>query len=234
MDKMMRLQLRADNKRMYADVGASLGISKETTSKLIDLLTEQQLAGFGSDGESPWTNDPSEARRRFEERQRAGNAAIEELIGPEKMLALREYQQSLPARQEFETVVTQLEGNDVVLTPEQRRRLLAAYVEERQRVPAPGFARDHARDPAAYQQAFADWQDDYSDRLSAEASNILDATQLAAFNEVQELQREMRSQFRAVTFSSSYPAGAIEFQAGAVAVAAPMTVAEPATGERKP
>jgi hypothetical protein len=234
MDKMLRWQLRADNKRMYADAGAALGISKEKTSKLIDLLTEQQIGDFGSDGESPWTNDPVEARRRFEERQRASNAAIEELIGPEKMQALQEYQQSLPARQEFEMLVRQLEGNDVTLTPEQSRKLLAAYLEERKRVPAPTFGRDFAQDPTIYQQAYADWQADYSNRLTGEARNILDSTQLAAFNEVQEMQREMRSQFRAVTFSSSQ-GGAIALQGGAVAVATPITVAEPAPAdERKP
>lgn len=229
MDKMMRWQLRADNKRMYADVGAALGIGKEKTSKLIDLLTEQQLAGFG--GESPWSNDPAEARRRFEERQRAGNAAIEELIGPEKMQELKEYQQSLPARQEFEMVVNQLEGNDVSLTPEQRHKLLAAYLEERKRVPTPTFGGDYTQDPAIYQQAYANWQDDYSTRLSEEARNILDSTQLAAFNEVQDLQREMRSQFQTVTFSSAQ-GGTIALQGGAVAIATPMTVAEPASAPR--
>lgn len=234
MDKMMRWQIRADNKRMYADVGAALGIDKEKAGKLIDLLTEQQLVGFSAFGESPWSNDPAEASRRFEEQQRAGNAAIEELIGPEKMQSLKEFQQSLPARQEFEMLVNQLDGNDVTLTPEQSRKLLAAYLEERKRVPMPTFGVDFAKDPADYQKAYTDWQNDYSNRLSDEARNILDSTQLAAFNEVQDLQREMRSQFQAVTFSSAQ-GGAIAFQGGAVAVAAPITVAEPAPArERKP
>jgi hypothetical protein len=216
MDKMLRWQIRADHKRMYADVGSVLGLSKEKSARLIDLLTEQQLGNFGSLGDSPWSLDPAEARRRLEEAQRANDAAIEELLGPEKAQSLREYQQSLPARREFEMLVQQLEGNDVTLTPEQNRQLLAAYLEERKRVPMPQL---DAADPKSYHQAYTDWQNDYSARVAAEARNILDTTQLGAFNEVQELQREMRSQFQSVTFNAD-PAVGVALPANAIAVRA--------------
>lgn len=238
MDKMMRWQLRADNKRLYADVGASLGLNKEKTAQLIDLLTEQQLGQFGAYS-TPWSNDPEEAQRRFDETQRNNQAAIEELLGPEKAQSLKEYQQTLPARQEFELLANQLEGNDVALTPEQHRRLLAAYLEERKRFPEPTFDIAN-RDPATYQKAYADWQNDYSERVTQEARSILDSTQLAAFNEVQEWQREMRTQFQAVTFSSTasggvaLPANAVSLSVagGAVAVAAPATDAPPPKDSR--
>jgi hypothetical protein len=240
MDKMLRWQVRADNKRMYADVGTALGLNKEKSAQLIDLLTEQQLAQFGSYADSPWSNDPAEARRKLEETQRTNDAAIEELLGTEKAQSLKEYQQSLPARQEFELLVNQLEGNDVTLTPEQHRKLLAAYIEERKRVPMPTFEGNTTRDPAAYHQAYTQWQNDYSERLANEARNILDSSQLNAFNEVQEWQREMRSEFQAITFTSApaaglaLPAGAtLSVAGGAVAVAAPATSGPPPR-ERKP
>lgn len=227
-DKMMRWQIRADHKRMYGDVGMALGLSKEKTAQLIDLLTEQQLAQFGSYTESGWSDDLAEARRKLEETRRANEAAVEELLGPEKAQSLKEYQQSLPARQEFELLVNQLEGNDVTLTPEQQRKLLAAYIEERARVPMPIFDGNGTRDPSAYHQAYTNWQNEYSDRLAAQARNILDTTQLDAFNEVQAWQREMRSEFQAITFTAapavgmSVPAGAtFTVGGGAVAVAAP-------------
>lgn len=231
MDKMMRWQLRADNKRMYGDVGATLGLSKEKTAQLIDLLTEQQLGQFGSYANLPWPDDPEEAQRRFEESQRQNQAAIEEFLGPDKAQALKEYQQTLPARQEFELLANQLEGNDVALTPEQHRRLLAAYLEERKRSPEPTFDTAN-RDPASYQKAYADWQNEYSERVANEARSFLDPTQLAALNEVQEWQREMRTQFQAISFSSTpnggvaLPANAVSLSVagGAVAVAAPATI----------
>jgi len=238
MDKMMRWQVRADHKRMYADVGSALGLSKEKTAQLIDLLTEQQVAQFGSYADSPWSTDPAEAQRKLEETRRGNEAAIEELLGPEKAQSLKEYQQSLPARQEFEMLVNQLEGNDVTLTPEQHKKLLAAYIEERNRIPMPSFDGNATRDPTAYHQAYTNWQNEYADRVASEARNILDSSQLNAFNEVQEFQREMRSEFQAVTFTSApavgmaLPAGAtLSVAGGAVAVAAPAT-SEPAREQR--
>ena len=206
MDKMMRWQIRADHKRMYGDVGKELGLSKEKTSQLIDLLTEQQMAQFNSFAELPGPAERREAQRRIDEMQRANEAAIQDLLGPEKALALQEYQQSLPARQEFELLVNQLEGNDVTLTPEQNGRLLKTYLEERKRVPMPVF--DQRTDPTAYHQAYSAWQEDYSSRVAEEARHILDSTQLNAFDEVQQWQREMRTQFRTVTFSTSTPVSA--------------------------
>jgi hypothetical protein len=245
MDKMMRWQIRADHKRMYADVGAALGIGKEKAGQLIDLLTEQQLAQFGAYAEAAWNSDPTEVGRKVEEQQRNNLAAIEELLGPDKTQALKEYQQSLPARQEFEMLVNQLEGNDVTLTPEQHRKLLDVYLAERKRVPMPQFDPANMRDPTIYQTAYSDWQNDYSQRITAEARHILDDTQLGAFNEVQEWQREMRSQFQAVTFSAAppdgvmVPANGVSFAVagGAVAIAAPASPAEAAAvprGQRQP
>jgi hypothetical protein len=241
-DKMMRWQIRADHKRQYADIGTALGLGKDQARQLIDLLADQQLAQFDTYANSGWSRDPAEARRKLEDAQRANAAAVEELLGPEKAQALQEYQRSLPARQEFQLLVDQLEGNDVTLTPEQHRKLLAVYLEERQRVPMPSFDAGQTPNPDAYHQAYTNWQNDYSERVSAEARNILDATQLTAFNEVQDWQREMRSQFQAVTFTSApntavaLPAGAVSFNVtgGAVATAAPATDAGETTRRTAP
>src|SRR5688500_14562261 len=51
--KMMRAQMRANNKRIYADVGAALGLSKDEANRLIDLLTDQGSMGF------QWARDVS-------------------------------------------------------------------------------------------------------------------------------------------------------------------------------
>ncbi len=59
--KMMRSQIRANNKRIYADLGPQLGLSKEDTSKLIDMLTDQQVDRFGRMRET--SADPVERQR---------------------------------------------------------------------------------------------------------------------------------------------------------------------------
>lgn len=189
MQKMFRKQMRASNRRIYADVGSKLRLDKETTNKLIDLITEQQAAGmnFVMPGE-----DPAEVARRGEQVQRDHETALNDLIGPDRVVALKEYQKTLPARMEVESLVRQLASNDVLVSEEQRRKLVDVYVEERTRVPYP--VPYEGIDPEAYGKSVMAWQDDYENRVSAEATRILDSDQLAAYNEIQQWQKEMRAQ----------------------------------------
>jgi len=185
--KMMRAQARASNKRLYSEVGTRLGLDKETTAKLIDLLTEQQIPNFDAARD---IDDPAGWQRYQEEKQREGQAQIADLIGPDKAEALQEYQQSLPARMEVDGLARQLEGYDAGLSADQRKRLIDVYVEERQRVPMPeGY---EGMDPEAYQKSINSWQDDYNRRIAEEAAHILTSDQLSAFNEMQQWQKEMR------------------------------------------
>src|SRR5262245_51235070 len=46
MRRMMQNQVRMSTKRLYSDVGPKLGLGKDTATKLVDLLTEQQLANM--------------------------------------------------------------------------------------------------------------------------------------------------------------------------------------------
>jgi hypothetical protein len=199
--KMMKANMRANNKQMYADVGSTLGLDKETTNKLIDLLTEQQLMGFG---ENRNFKDADEARRHWEQVRRDHENAISDLIGADKVMALQDYQQTLPARQEFESLARQLQGSDITLSPEQSKKLLAVYIEERGRVPSPQFSE--GTDAVEYARSIQAWQDDYNKRIGNEANQILNGEQLAAYNDLQQMQKEMREQFAAM--AASAPPGA--------------------------
>ena len=230
--KMMRSQIRANNKRVYADVGTKLGLDKETAGKLIDLLTEQQLPNFDAPHDM---NDPAEWQRYQEEKQRLDQAQVADLIGSDKAVALQEYQESLPARMEVEMLARQLEGNDVALSADQRTRLVDAYAQERKRVPMPESYE--GIDPEAYQKSVTAWQDDYNRRTAEEAARILNGDQLTAFNEMQQWQKEMRENMpampagamprmrrgmvggNAVMFSTTTPV--VMSTSGSVAVAAP-------------
>jgi hypothetical protein len=185
--KMMRSQIRANNKRVYADLGPKLGLDPATTTKLIDLITDQQLPDFGNLHD---TTDPAAMQRNFEERQRQNQVQIADLIGADKAVALQEYQATIPARMEVEMLARQLEGNDTELSAEQRQRLVDVYVEERERVPMPESYE--GMDPEAYQKSVFAWQDDYARRTTEGAARILDSDQLTAFNEMQQWQKEMR------------------------------------------
>jgi hypothetical protein len=93
MQRMMRAQIRANNKRLYADVGSELGLSKEQANKLIELRTDQQIPTFASRPDI----DPAEGHNNWAERQQKVQSDIADLIGPEKAAALREYEKTLRA-----------------------------------------------------------------------------------------------------------------------------------------
>lgn len=190
--KIIRSQMRAQNKQLYADIGAQLGLSKEDASKLIDLLTDQHVDGMGISRE---TTDPNERMRLMNEARRENQAKIADLLGPEKLKQLEQYQQTIPARQEMDMLARQIEGSDAdPLSSDQRKQLLAALIEERSRIPAPDYRRIAASED--FRKAYLDWQDDYNARIAAQARGILDAEQYAAYDQHQQWQKEMNEQMR--------------------------------------
>jgi hypothetical protein len=233
MRKMMRAQIRANNKRLYADVGSKLGLSKDAANKLIDLLTDQQSGGFEA---FSGTTDEAGYRNAWAEQQRQLQAEITELLGADKVASFQEYQKSLPARQELEMLMRQLEGYDAPLTEDQRKGLLKVMVEERERVPAPDYT--DGADVEGFQKTLAAWEEDYQERVAAQSRGILDSAQLNAFSEYQQAQKDMRAHLGAllpagpprvargiksgiVSFTRAVPAGGVMMSADAVLVTAP-------------
>lgn len=187
--KMMRSQVRTHNKQQYGEVGALLGLTKQETSKLIDLLTEQQVEGTVN-----WSGplDAEGALRQMAEKQRADKAQIAELIGADKADAFEEYQQSMPARQELEVLARQLDGADAPLSDDQQKRLLAILLEERKRVPAPKMT--DAKSLEEYSKAYMAWQVNYEESVASQARTVLNAEQLSTYNEYQDWQTQIHSQ----------------------------------------
>ena len=138
--------------------------------------------------------DPQRALARTSSASNRNRSSISS--EPEKAEELRKYQESLPARSEVEMIASQLEGSDAPLKDEQRKRLVAVVSEERGRVPMPEF--NVGADQKAYAQAANDWQEDYEQRVNAQARTILNSEQYNAYSEYQQWQREMREQFASV------------------------------------
>jgi hypothetical protein len=221
--KMMRANVRAQNKRMYFDLQSKLGLTSDQTSDLLDLLAEQQTMGF----KGPRNHDPDAAREYWETEQAKRKAAIDDLLGPAKAAEFADYQKSMPARSELMMISQQLEGVDTPLTDTQRTRLLDALVEERDRVPMPTGSEGTA--PEDTRKAYDEWQTDYEKRVADAARGILTAEQLDTYNEYQQWQREMRQQFAQgaaggppirmmrgdATFFRPAPAGGVAFAVAA-------------------
>jgi hypothetical protein len=221
LNKMMRAQVRAHHKQLYADVGALLGLSKDEAGKLIDLLTDQQL-----DVMNRWDGAGSQQDliRRMEEKKRQDQAQIAELIGADKAEKLEDFQQSLPARQELDMLARQLDGADTPLSDEQLKRLLAVITDERKRIPPPTMSDTSSL--GDYSKTYMDWQDNYEENVAAQVRNVLNSDQLATFDEYQSWQRQMRSQMGVVHAGSD-----MMFTTAAPAVSMDIAVAPPPARE---
>jgi hypothetical protein len=216
-EKMMRSQMRANIRRQYSDVGDELGLGKEKAAKLVELLAEQQTSMFTA------ANEAQNAPFDWEQHQREQEMEIANLIGPDKAQALKEYQQTLPARSEADMIARQLEDNGVPLNAEQRKDLTKAVVAERARAPMPEFRE--GMDHADYMKSINDWKTDYDKRIADEASHIFNSEQLSAYNDIQQWQRDLQEQFASSGMQTlPMPTGArvrrMMVPAGAVAVSA--------------
>jgi hypothetical protein len=188
--KMLRVQMRAHTKRMYADFAEQLALDAEKAAALYDLIAAQ--ASFGEDGQVP--ADPHAAHEYFQELQRQNQAKISDLLGYDGAETLRKYQETLPARSEVDAISEQLAMADAPIAADQRKRLVAAFSEERARVPMPEFVRGGEE---AYAKAVMHWQDDYNERARERARAILDAQQRSAYDDMQQWQKDMQDEIRA-------------------------------------
>lgn len=196
MQKMMRSQMRANFKRMNADIGDKLGLGRDDTNKLIDLMIDQQMAMADRGRQERGSNLTPEQRSAAWVAQNEKNLnEISALLGADKIDAYKAYQETLPARQEVEMLSRQLEASDQVLSKDQRDRMVTALADERKRVPQPKLSESVSREE--YSQAMAAWQEDYNQRTATRANSILNSDQQTAYSEYQQWNQEMRQQFEA-------------------------------------
>ncbi|HUQ11695.1 MAG TPA: hypothetical protein VM146_15375 [Steroidobacteraceae bacterium] len=210
MQKMVRAQIRANFKRMNPDIGAKLGLSAEDSSKLVDLMIDQQMAMMERAREGRGANQAPEQRAAdVSDQQQKNLAEIAALIGADKMDAYKAYQEAAPARQEVDMLSRQLEANDLNLSRDQRDRMVTALADERQRVPPPKYSEAVSREE--FSKDMTAWQEDYNQRAATRASSILTSEQQATYSEYQQWTKEMRQQFetrRAARDGGAGPRGA--------------------------
>ncbi len=190
MRKMMRAQLRSNNKRLYGELVAQMGLTEEDANKFYDLLTEQQAANFGQ----MRGLEPDEARTKLQQSRRQTQDAIENLLGTDKVATYKEYQETMGVRSEVDMIARQLEAMENSLTADQRKKLVTAMIEEQKRVPQPEYSSFGDRE--LYNKALTDWQAQYNDRATDRARSILNSEQMSSYDEYQQWQTEMRENFR--------------------------------------
>jgi hypothetical protein len=218
--KMMRAQLRSNNKRLYAELVAQMGLSDEDANKFYDLLTDQQAANFGQ----VRTLEADEARAKLQQSRKQTQDAIENLLGPDKLATYQEYQETMGVRAEVDMIARQLEGLEHSLSVDQRKRLVTAMIEEQKRVPRPEYSS--YGDAELYGKALTEWEAQYNERATDRARSILSGDQFASYNEYQQWQREMRENFKTMPGRRTRGGNAVTFTA-APAFVGPVTVPAP-------
>jgi hypothetical protein len=190
--QVVRSQMHALNSRLYADVGAQLGLTRDEASKLIDLLTDQQV-------------DRLKGERDIADS--SAQSAIADLLGGANAAALAEYQKTLPERHELLAIAGQLEGAGVALTAQQSTRLLAVLADERQRIPEP--APDST--PVESTQEFNDWQAGHTERVATQARVILSSSQWAVFESYQRELTEQRERLNSLSSRPGQPGAPVNY-----------------------
>jgi hypothetical protein len=188
MVKMMQKQMRAQNAKTYFDVQERLGLTQAESDKLVDLITEQQSAGFNRMRNPDDPNAVGNEWVRIE-------GQISELLGPSRAAQYDEYKKEMPARMEVAMLSQQFDGSDASLSDTQRSRLISAMSQERESVPMPNYSS--AASHEEYTRSYDEWQTDYDRRMAERARSILSPEQLTVYNEYQQFQTEMRAQMAA-------------------------------------
>jgi hypothetical protein len=184
----LRMNVLASNRRLYEDVEERLGLTRDQANRLIELLTDQQLARMDQ-----YRRGDAQARGRGRLEPSAQDlAAISSVIGADRMPLFQDYQKTLPARQEVQTLSRQLEGADLELTEDQQDRMVLALTEERERIPAPVFDENSTRED--YVAEMQEWQKDYRERSASRARGILDSKQYKSYDQYLKWIEEMQQQ----------------------------------------
>ena len=218
-EKMMRTNMRANNKRMYADIGEKLGLSKEDTSKLIDMLTDQQVDNFGRMREAEHrrsrraqTPDGRGAPRRPGGNRRASSA-------PRKPRRCGTTRRRFRHDRSWNSWRASSKARTPRSATTSRNACSRRSIEERKRIPMPQMS--DSTTPEEYSKAYAEWQADYNERVSAQARSILNTEQLAAYTEYQQWQKEMREQMvtRRAGRGRASPGGNVDILGSAAPIA---------------
>ena len=175
-------------RRMYEDVGPALGLSADKSSKLIDLLADQQTRNMGRPPMPPDGETWAQARQ---EEQKKNNDEIKALIGPDKVDEWAAYQKTLPDRAQLNEVRNQLEQAGVPMTDSQRSEMLTAITDETQRNPRPAYNAGVSQEDATAQAK--QWQSDYDKALLDRAKQVLSTEQYNSYKEYQDWQSELRN-----------------------------------------
>lgn len=203
--ELMRTQQKFSMNHMYGDLELMLGLSKEDSERLRDLIAEQQMRQmenqpvFAASGGPPDPAQMQEYRQRAQEIQRKNDSEIAALLGP-KYAEWQSYQQNSGARMQVMQLRQALATSDEPLRPDQVKPLVDAVAQEQKRVEQDARAQ---MQPYAYRQMDSasrlrmqeEWlerRQQTNERIRDAVSSLLSPSQLDRLTQQQDQEIKMQ------------------------------------------
>jgi len=188
MQRVHRIQSRANAKRMYADFAAEYGLSAEDSASLFELMVEHEM-GFPAESSNA---DPASFEAVWREHDRKFREKANALLGPDGADRLNRYQGTFGAREQISQLEDQLATLDIPLSEEQRRRLTRAAIQDGEQFPMPAFSS--GQDPEQLSLQYQAWERDRKERLAATARTVLNAQQMGHFDDLRQSELDLARQ----------------------------------------
>lgn len=204
--ELMRAQQKYSMSHLYGDLEVMMGLTKEESERLRDLIAEQQLRQMENqpgaaafDGAPPDPAKMHEFQQRMQDLQRKNDEEIAALLGS-KHSAWKEYQQNSAARMQVTQLRQALATTDEPLLPEQVKPLVDAFAQEQKQVEQETRAQ---LQPSAYRQmdtaARLSMQEDWlerriqtNERIRSAVSSLLSPAQLERLMQQQDQEIKMQ------------------------------------------
>jgi hypothetical protein len=192
---MRRLQAEIRLRRVYGDMPAALGLDSSQTDKLFNLLADSQVKARDEMRSNEAGSEGRQANQDATRQQR--DAAIADLLGPEKAAEFQSFEKSIPARMQVNRIGESMAAANVPLSEAQRTSIIAEVIAEQEAGPPPSRTDANGMNDEDFQARYLDWQADYSNRVQLRVEPLLTAEQAALYRQALEVQNSRRANQRA-------------------------------------
>lgn len=240
----LRVQHRMAFVRSNPDLVEELGLTSEQADQFFSLMAEQTLRNMDQSQAMTYEQaaDPATAQnthRKMLDLQRANEAEIAQVLGPQKLKAWKEYQSTLHVRYQANEIGQLLAGNGVPLQSELTKPLMKILAQEQQRMMQEAQKQAEAAsrtDPTQgnmvvllneYDDKHLERMEEQTRRTREALSSVLTAEQIEIYAKEQDANlRVQRAQWRAMR-AHSQAVGTTVIQRGVgVVTMAPMVAGE--------
>lgn len=198
MKEMMRAQQKMALKKMYGPLIADLKLPPDQQQKLNDLLLDQQMQTLERSQEMFKEDGVDMKKMASIDTVKANEAAIQEVLGPEKFEEFQEYKKTMTERMQLGEIKELLQETGSPLRDDQTKQMLVMMKEERERYPPvfdanAGGGKNLAgmfEDGAMERQM--EWQEDLNRRVQERLAPVLSPEQLKAYTDLQAQQLSMQ------------------------------------------